>query len=153
MTFYYYLTEQRLVDLEKVQNPLIFTISNSSDATNDQSEIKSKDSDSVTPVIHQDDSDTTAENSKETELTTSNLSEKDASVTDTTDSKCHVTNSNTKQLCVHIPDSEYMMGVADFTGELMRMAITSVGSGDLDTPKVVNLSFFTFLYFTCSGFN
>ena len=35
---------------------------------------------------------------------------------------------------VHVPPTEYMLGVADLTGEMMRMAITSVGKGDLDLP-------------------
>jgi predicted translin family RNA/ssDNA-binding protein len=30
-----------------------------------------------------------------------------------------------------------MLGLADLTGELMRFAINSVGSGDLDTPNEV----------------
>ena len=37
-------------------------------------------------------------------------------------------------MSAHVPPSEYMLGVADLTGELMRMAITSVGKGDLDLP-------------------
>ena len=35
---------------------------------------------------------------------------------------------------VHVPPVEYMLGIADLTGEMMRMAITSVGKGDLDLP-------------------
>ena len=35
---------------------------------------------------------------------------------------------------VHVPPMEYMLGVADLTGELMRMAIISVSKGDLDQP-------------------
>ncbi len=35
---------------------------------------------------------------------------------------------------VHIPPIEYMLGVADLTGEMMRLAISSVGKGNLDTP-------------------
>ena len=37
-------------------------------------------------------------------------------------------------ITVHVPPTEYMLGVADLTGEIMRMAITSVGKGDLDLP-------------------
>ena len=37
-------------------------------------------------------------------------------------------------LSVHIPPVEYLLGIADLTGELMRQAITSVGSGNLDIP-------------------
>lgn len=37
-------------------------------------------------------------------------------------------------VCVHIPATEYILGVADLTGEMMRRAINSVGSGDLERP-------------------
>ncbi len=37
-------------------------------------------------------------------------------------------------LAVHIPPMEYLMGIADLTGELMRMAIHSVGGGSLEQP-------------------
>lgn len=33
---------------------------------------------------------------------------------------------------IHIPPLEYVLGLADLTGELMRMAINSVGAGDTD---------------------
>merc|ERR1712224_542509 len=35
--------------------------------------------------------------------------------------------------CIHIPPMEYILGLADLTGELMRMAIHSVGAGEVDT--------------------
>ncbi|XP_078593817.1 translin-associated protein X-like [Branchiostoma floridae x Branchiostoma japonicum] len=35
---------------------------------------------------------------------------------------------------LYVPPVEYMLGVADFTGELMRLCITSVSSGDMDLP-------------------
>ncbi|XP_048732052.1 translin-associated protein X-like isoform X2 [Ostrea edulis] len=46
-------------------------------------------------------------------------------------------NSQEKTICVYVPPSEYMLGLADLTGELMRFAINSVGSGDMDTPNEV----------------
>jgi len=40
-----------------------------------------------------------------------------------------------QRLFVHVPPIEYLMGIADLTGELMRLAINSVGhGGDLNTP-------------------
>ncbi|XP_041351318.1 translin-associated protein X-like isoform X2 [Gigantopelta aegis] len=35
---------------------------------------------------------------------------------------------------VYVPPVEYMLGIADLTGELMRLTINSVGAGDLETP-------------------
>ena len=51
-----------------------------------------------------------------------------------------MTQESEPQLCtdqmvsVHIPPIEYMLGLADLTGELMRMAISSVGQGNLAVP-------------------
>ena len=41
---------------------------------------------------------------------------------------------STEELSVHIPPMEYMLGIADLTGELMRVAITSIGIGDIKKP-------------------
>ena len=38
-------------------------------------------------------------------------------------------------LTVHVPPIEYILGVADLTGELMRMAISSVSIGKLDVTR------------------
>uniref|UniRef100_A0A8C8S335 Translin-associated protein X n=1 Tax=Pelusios castaneus TaxID=367368 RepID=A0A8C8S335_9SAUR len=46
-------------------------------------------------------------------------------------------NSHDEQLCtwsLKVTPVDYLLGVADLTGELMRMCITSVGNGDIDTP-------------------
>ncbi|KAM6916201.1 translin-associated protein X [Xenentodon cancila] len=37
-------------------------------------------------------------------------------------------------LTFHVTPSDYLLGIADLTGELMRMCISSVGNGDIDTP-------------------
>ncbi|KAJ4949483.1 hypothetical protein JOQ06_020998 [Pogonophryne albipinna] len=37
-------------------------------------------------------------------------------------------------LTFQVSPSDYLLGVADLTGELMRMCISSVGNGDIDTP-------------------
>lgn len=36
---------------------------------------------------------------------------------------------------MHVPPQEYVLGVADLTGELMRLAINSVANGDLAKPR------------------
>ncbi|KAM7409035.1 hypothetical protein PAMA_002651 [Pampus argenteus] len=40
----------------------------------------------------------------------------------------------TQVLTFHVTPADYLLGVADLTGELMRMCISSVGNGDIDTP-------------------
>ncbi|XP_062285879.1 translin-associated protein X [Scomber scombrus] len=37
-------------------------------------------------------------------------------------------------LTFQVTPADYLLGVADLTGELMRMCISSVGNGDIDTP-------------------
>lgn len=37
-------------------------------------------------------------------------------------------------LTFQVSPSDYLLGVADLTGELMRLCISSVGNGDIDTP-------------------
>ncbi|TTI76908.1 Translin-associated protein X [Bagarius yarrelli] len=37
-------------------------------------------------------------------------------------------------LTFQVTPTDYLLGVADLTGELMRMCISSVGNGDMDTP-------------------
>ncbi|WAR20029.1 TSNAX-like protein [Mya arenaria] len=52
-----------------------------------------------------------------------------------TDSTADQSNpSELKALTVWVPTSEYVLGIADLTGEMMRRAINSVGDGDLTRP-------------------
>lgn len=39
-----------------------------------------------------------------------------------------------RTLSVSISPMDYVLGIADFTGELMRMCINSIGSGDTEIP-------------------
>ena len=40
-------------------------------------------------------------------------------------------------LTVYVPPAEYVLGISDVAGELMRIAIHSVGVGDKETPLVI----------------
>ncbi|XP_019902160.2 translin-associated protein X isoform X1 [Esox lucius] len=42
-------------------------------------------------------------------------------------------------LTFQVTPTDYLLGVADLTGELMRMCISSVGNGDMDTPFQVSM--------------
>ncbi|KAL0983656.1 hypothetical protein UPYG_G00130860 [Umbra pygmaea] len=42
-------------------------------------------------------------------------------------------------LTFQVTPTDYLLGVADLTGELMRMCISSVGNGDIDTPFQVSM--------------
>uniref|UniRef100_UPI00398F55EC translin-associated protein X isoform X1 n=2 Tax=Pristiophorus japonicus TaxID=55135 RepID=UPI00398F55EC len=41
-------------------------------------------------------------------------------------------------LYLQVTPTDYLLGIADLTGELMRMCITSVGNGDIETPFEVS---------------
>ncbi|XP_067840244.1 translin-associated protein X isoform X3 [Heptranchias perlo] len=43
-------------------------------------------------------------------------------------------------LCLQVTPTDYLLGIADLTGELMRMCITSVGNGDIETPFEIFLT-------------
>ena len=40
-------------------------------------------------------------------------------------------------LTVYVPPAEYVLGISDIAGELMRIAVHSVGVGDKETPFVI----------------
>ena len=60
--------------------------------------------------------------------TDESTTEKDSSSTSIT------TKSDTVTMQVHVPPTHYLLGIADLTGELMRMAIHSIGQGDFELP-------------------
>ncbi|XP_007892045.1 translin-associated protein X isoform X1 [Callorhinchus milii] len=47
-------------------------------------------------------------------------------------------NQNQQVLCLQVTPTDYLLGIADLTGELMRMCISSVGNGDVETPFEVS---------------
>lgn len=117
VTFYHYLQDENLVGVDKVQTDLIFSTNFKTPETKLLLE----------ETLCTSSADDIAIQSQ------SNLNlEKDTSLT------AHEGALKGKNsVVVPVPPSEYMLGVADFTGELMRMAINSVGAGDLDTPSLV----------------
>lgn len=128
VTFYYYLLDQQLVNWDKIQCDLKYPFIENKDSL-PESEVVTKE-EAVLPELDSDTSVTGTSVKGET------LSTDQADSTQGSERSQLPTNPD-KQISVHIPPSEYMLGVADFTGELMRMAINSVGAGDMDTPKVV----------------
>jgi len=45
--------------------------------------------------------------------------------------------SSSTFLTVYIPPAEYVLGISDVAGELMRIAVHSVGEGDKETPFAI----------------
>ncbi|KAH9519479.1 hypothetical protein Btru_002817 [Bulinus truncatus] len=116
VTFYNYLISEELVALDKIQANLVFSV-------------KETDDESVTNttmlVVNMSDLSTT-------------INHKCDSTSDSSISRFKETAFfDIKSITAPLPPIDYMLGVADFTGELMRMAINSVGVGDLDKPSDV----------------
>ena len=113
LTFYHYLVNGSLIGVDKVQSDLSF-FKEAPDSS-----------------LHQ--------NSEQTTSTprTENVISHPSDVGKEKDTSHLISDGLRKNVEVPIPPSEYMLGVADFTGELMRMAINSVGAGDLETPSLV----------------
>ena len=45
----------------------------------------------------------------------------------------------TESLSVNIPPSEFILGIADLTGELMRNAINALGAGNMEVIYLIYL--------------
>ncbi|KAL4237247.1 hypothetical protein ACF0H5_001966 [Mactra antiquata] len=123
LSFNYFLKNNSLIKLEDVQARLSFKRESSEKTVDSASDGQVKDAnpDIKDPIM--DVKDTNLDNVKVTNTDGINCSEVPIEM-DTTDS----------DLSVYIPNSEYILGVADLTGEMMRRAINSVGSGDLERP-------------------
>jgi len=86
------------------------------------------------------------------QLTTKKCENKEVPDTQCNSEDLNSTNSEVegepRDVQVHVPPTEYILGLADLTGELMRLAVSCVGKGDLDTPFQVR----DFLQLMQSGF-
>ncbi|CAG2235366.1 translin-associated protein X-like [Mytilus edulis] len=127
VSFYHYLKNKKLVTLEEVQKDLTFKSTCSS-------------VDGIDNELSQ--------------LTTQKVENGNSEKTKIPDTQCKVIcnesemDKELREVQVHVPPTEYFLGLADLTGELMRLAVGSVGKGDLDTPFQVR----DFLQLMQSGF-
>ncbi|CAL1538538.1 unnamed protein product [Lymnaea stagnalis] len=131
VTFYHYLTMEKLIGIDKIQPDLTFTITVAQALESSSLNIQN------TQII-----DLTTKDQQKA-LSEENLAPKapeEKFVSSSTKASAPeelASGNETRKISVPIPPTEYMLGVADFTGELMRMAINSVGAGDLEKPSVV----------------
>ena len=125
VSFYHYLKNKRLVTLDEVQKDLSFTC--------------------TFPSVDCIDNNMS-------QLTTKKCENKEVPDTQCKSEDLNSTNSEVegepRDVQVHVPPTEYILGLADLTGELMRLAVSCVGKGDLDTPFQVR----DFLQLMQSGF-
>lgn len=129
VTFYHYLTMEKLIGIDKIQPDLTFTITvPQTIETSSQNILNTKIID-----LTKDKLKTLPQENLTPEEKLISSSKKDSVLEELQASF----GNETRKIFVPIPPIEYMLGVADFTGELMRMAINSVGAGDLEKPSVV----------------
>jgi len=128
LSFYHYLQWEKLITYEQVEQELVFKEKGKKQFCDFEENINDGGENDITKDDIGDD------DKKETE---------DVSVTDT-DSKdqegCEeklISVPSEYSLCVTVPQSEYILGLADLTGELMRNAINSLGSGNMDVCFVL----------------
>ena len=123
LTFYHYLKDRKLIGLDTVQERLSFNVD----------------------VIEDTVDSTQTGNNQEMEEQV----ESDQTVESSSPSSIKVTK---QMLHVPIPFEEYILGVADLTGELMRRAINSVGAGNLEEPfNICNFLQEMEMAFACLG--
>ncbi|XP_076097748.1 translin-associated protein X-like isoform X2 [Mytilus galloprovincialis] len=122
VSFYHYLKNKKLVTLEEVQKDLTFKSTCSSVDNIDNG---------LSQLTTQKNEDGNSEGTKIPDIC----------------NECEM-DKELREVQVHVPPTEYFLGLADLTGELMRLAVGSVGKGDLDTPFQVR----DFLQLMQSGF-
>jgi len=66
------------------------------------------------------------------------------------DSPSEKANVQNDVLSVHVPPMQYVLGLTDLTGELMRQAVSSVGVGETEKALKI-LSFLKAIYNGCTG--
>ncbi|BFZ11724.1 hypothetical protein BsWGS_14762 [Bradybaena similaris] len=145
VTFYHYLANNQLASLNDIQAGLTFILQDSNDNQNDPPK-NSEPKISTPRNIENSDVSPSVETPKDEHkqdiqnggVASEECSERSDGTTDMPAAAAETVGCvKEKTVSVPVPPTEYMLGVADFTGELMKMAINSVGSGDLSTPTVV----------------
>jgi hypothetical protein len=144
VSFYHYLKQGSLITLSEVEKDLVFArpsadqTATQTPATQDEAQGKEE----VECVVSSsDDVSCKGEKGEKGEKMSgerqqsSDQSTSGGNVTDTSGSivtSGSDSSTTSDKIFVSVPPSEFMLGIADLTGELMRTAIMSVSEGDLD---------------------
>jgi len=118
LSFYHYLNYEQLITFSQVKQELVFQEKTKEDIKGSSEEGKSN------PEEVEDRSEDKDK-----------IEEGAACVTNTAENVA--TSVTGCSLSVTVPQSEYILGLADLTGELMRNAINSLGSGNMDVCFVL----------------
>jgi len=127
LSFYHYLNFEQLITFSQVEQELVFKEENKEDIN---TKVENVDKINVNDVEEKP-----LEEDKDHSEDTDKIEDGAVCMTDTVDK---VASSVPGQsLSVTVPQSEYILGLADLTGELMRNAINSLGSGNMDVCFVL----------------
>ncbi|CAG5122466.1 unnamed protein product [Candidula unifasciata] len=149
VTFYHYLADNQLASLDSIQTGLTFTLQDSNGNQNDlPKNLQVKNSaprklpdecigNSDVPPSLKTLSDENKQDIQNRDVASEECLQGQNCTTDKAVAAETFDCESLQTVSVPVPPTEYMLGVADFTGELMKMAINSVGSGDLRTPRIV----------------
>ena len=124
LSFYHYLNYEQLITFSQVEQELVFE-----DRFKDDIKIQNVDKLDLKDVEVESDPNEKTDHFEDKDKI------EDESVTDKDDSVASLVPGNS--LSVTVPQSEYILGLADLTGELMRNAINSLGSGNMDVCFVL----------------
>jgi len=153
LSFYHYLAYDKLISFDEVEKELLFEDKKAKrkvdkikegdimdelqeENTEEKQEIEDKDDSNVLSEQGDGEKDTVKEAGEHKDL---NADEnfKDADDVSTNMDGLAISEKPNIIITVTVPQSEYILGLADLTGELMRNAINSLGSGNLDVCFVL----------------
>jgi len=127
LSFYHFLAYDKLILFDEVEKELVFEDKKAKRKMNKASD---EDMSEKKDLVVENE----GENEKETQETRK-LNEKSLdkeSCTDEMSKEENDSNLANIMISVTVPQSEFILGLADLTGELMRNAINSLGSGNMD---------------------
>ena len=141
VSFYHYLKDGTLVTLSQVEKDLKFPRSSATElaqqkAARDYTNPAAVPSSTSASCSAADTAASADKLSKDDNILTNSVSE----VSSSSDSVAKEGSKDPRDRCtdntisVTVPPMEFMLGIADLTGELMRTAIMSVSAGNLDYP-------------------
>jgi len=126
LSFYHYLNYEQLITFSQVKQELVFQ-----EKTKEDIKVEKIDKTHVNGEEEKTNPEEVEDHSEDKDK----IEEGAACVTDT--SETVASSVPGYSLSVTVPQSEYILGLADLTGELMRNAINSLGSGNMDVCFVL----------------
>ena len=132
-SFWYFLKHGTLVSFEQICKELVFGNASESTKTEQVKPHVHNPPDENIQVHNPPDENIQVHNPPDENIQVYNPPDEDIQIPNPPTENTHVPNPPAN-IQVSIPPAEYILGISDLTGELMRLAINSVGQGNLTTP-------------------